>query len=169
MLGPLEVRRDGELVPVPGGKTSELLVRLALDAGVLVRTERLLDDLWGVDAITTSRNTLQSKVAKLRRALRDPSVIDGSEGGYVLAVAPSEVDALIVLREVGDASRRLVDGDDEGAADLSARVWIDFRGDLLQAAGGDWAEPHKARLEEARMTLLETWLSARLRSATSAT
>ena len=70
LLGPLEVWRDGELIPVPGGKTSELLVRLALDPGVLVRTERLLDDLWGVDAITTSRNTLQSKVARLRRALR---------------------------------------------------------------------------------------------------
>ena len=31
VLGPIEVRRDGELVPVPGGKTSELLVRLALE------------------------------------------------------------------------------------------------------------------------------------------
>ena len=29
MLGPLEVRRDGELLAVPGGKTAELLVYLA--------------------------------------------------------------------------------------------------------------------------------------------
>ena len=162
LLGPLEVRRDGELVPVPGGKTSELLVRLALDAGVLVRTERLLDDLWGADAITTSRNTLQSKVAKLRRALRDPAVI-GGEGGYTLAVEPSEVDALVVLREVGDATRLLGDGDDRGAADLCTAALGRYRGDLLQAAGGDWVEPHRARLEAARMTLLETQLSARLR------
>ena len=51
-------------------------MRLALDAGLLVRTERLLDDLWGADAVTTRRNTLQSKIAKLRRALGDPSMID---------------------------------------------------------------------------------------------
>ena len=33
VLGPVEVRREGELVRVPTGKTTELLVRLALDAG----------------------------------------------------------------------------------------------------------------------------------------
>jgi hypothetical protein len=32
VLGPVEVRRDGRLVPVPGGKASEMLVRLALEA-----------------------------------------------------------------------------------------------------------------------------------------
>ena len=46
VLGPVEVRRDGRLVPVPGGKTSELLVRLALEAGLFVRADRLVDDLW---------------------------------------------------------------------------------------------------------------------------
>jgi len=47
VLGPVEVRREGRLLSVPGGKTSEVLVRLALEAGVLVRTDRLVDDLWG--------------------------------------------------------------------------------------------------------------------------
>ncbi|HEY7812282.1 MAG TPA: hypothetical protein VIC62_03545 [Nakamurella sp.] len=46
LLGPLEVRRAGRLVAVPGGMVSQLLVRLALDAGVQVRADRLLDDLW---------------------------------------------------------------------------------------------------------------------------
>ncbi len=41
MLGPLEVRRDGQPVAVPGGKSAELLVRLALDGGATVRTDRL--------------------------------------------------------------------------------------------------------------------------------
>jgi len=48
LLGPLEVRRDGVPVAIPGGRTAELLVRLALDAGVPVRAERLLDDLWAI-------------------------------------------------------------------------------------------------------------------------
>src|SRR5436309_2254053 len=73
VLGPLEVERDGRLVQVPGGKTSELLVHLALEAGLLVRTDRLVEDLWGASAVSTRPNTLQSKIAKLRRALGDPT------------------------------------------------------------------------------------------------
>ena len=75
VLGPVEVRRDGQPVPVPGGKTSELLVRLALEAGTFVRADRLVEDVWAEDAVNTRRNTLQSKIAKLRRAFGDPQVI----------------------------------------------------------------------------------------------
>ena len=102
VLGPVEVRRDGQLLPVPGGKTAEVLVRLALEAGVVVRADRLIDDLWAGAA--TRRNTLQSKVARLRRALGDPSAIVGGDGGYELAVEPDAVDALRVLRDAATAS-----------------------------------------------------------------
>ena len=164
VLGPVEVRRDGQLVPVPGGKTSELLVRLALEAGVLVRTDRLVDDLWAADAVNTRRNTLQSKVARLRRALGDPPVIVSGDGGYTLAVDPSDVDALAVLRDAVAASRLLDAGDDRGAAELCASTLQLYRGEVLQAAGdGEWVTPHRARLEEARMKLVETQFSARLR------
>ena len=55
-------------------------------------------------------------------------------------------------------------GDDRGAADLCASTLKLYRGDVLQAAGdGDWVNPHRARLEEARMKLVETQFSARLR------
>ena len=164
VLGPIEVRRDGQLVPVPGGKTSELLVRLALEAGQLVRTDRLVDDLWAAGAVNTRRNTLQSKIARLRRALGDPSVIASGDGGYTLAVDPSEVDALAVLRHAVTASRLLDAGDDRGAADLCASTLQMYRGEVLQAAGdGEWVTPHRARLVEARMKLVETQFSARLR------
>jgi predicted ATPase/DNA-binding SARP family transcriptional activator len=164
VLGPLEVRRDGGLVTVPGGKTSELLVRLALEAGVSVRTDRLVEDVWADDAVNTRRNTLQSKIAKLRRAFGDPRVIASGEGGYMLAVEPSEVDALVVLRDTVTAARLLEGGDDRGAAALSASALALYGGDVLQAAGdGDWAIPHRARLAESRAKLIETQLTARLR------
>jgi DNA-binding SARP family transcriptional activator len=164
VLGPVEVRRDGRLLPVPGGKTSELLVRLALDAGLVVRRDRLLDDLWGDEAVTTRRNTLQSKVAKLRRALEDPHLIAGGDGGYRLAADPSEVDVLAVLRDTAVAADLLGAGDDPATAELCAATLRRYRGDVLPAAGdGDWVAVHRARLDEARMTLLETGFSARLR------
>ena len=159
VLGPVEVRRDGELVPVPGGKTSELLVRLALEAGLWVRADRLADDLWA--GAVTNRNTLQSKVARLRRALGDPSAVAGSEAGYRLAIEPDEVDALRVPGDTAAAARRLEAADHPGAAELSAAALARFRGEVLPSTG-DWAAPHRARLEEAREKLIETQLSARL-------
>ncbi len=164
VLGPIEVKSDGQVLPVPAGRTSELLVRLALEAGVLVSADRLVDDLWSADAGSTRRNTLQSKVAKLRRALGDRSAVASSDGGYALAVGPSEVDALAVLDHAATASRLLDARDDRAAAELCASTLKLYRGDVLPAAGsGEWVTPHRARLEETRRKLIETHLSAHLR------
>jgi predicted ATPase/DNA-binding SARP family transcriptional activator len=164
VLGPLEVTHDGQRVPVPAGKTSELVVRLALEGGASVGADRLVDDLWSAGGRSTRRNTLQSKVAMLRRAFGDPSVIASRDGGYALAVEPSGVDAIAALEAVATASGRLDSGDERGAADLSASTLRLYRGEVLQAAGdGDWVDPHRARLEEARMKLLEIQVTSRLR------
>src|SRR3954467_4338006 len=96
VLDVVELHRDGDTVPVRRGKTAEVLVRLALEAGVMVRTERLIEDLWTDDAVVTARNTLQTKVSRLRRALGDAALVTGSSAGYTLAVDASAVDALAV-------------------------------------------------------------------------
>ncbi len=154
-MGPVEVRRDGVPVTIPGGKTAELLVRLALDAGRTVGADRLLDDLWA--GAPTQRNTLQAKVARLRRAI--PGAI---EGAYRLAVDPAQVDALRVLSTAAAAARRLEAGDEHGARALSVAALDGFGADLLPGAG-DWAAPWRVELEEARARLLETHFAARLR------
>ena len=159
VLGPVEVRRDGRLLSVPGGKTTELLVRLALEAGASCRADRLLDDLWAGAA--TRRNTLQSKVARLRRALGDPAVIVGGDGGYRLAVEPDAVDALCVLRDADTAAAAAR----RGRRSRRRRAERGGAGALPRGvlhATGDWAAPHRARLEEARVKLIETQFSARL-------
>ena len=131
VLGPLEVRRDGQPISIPGGKTSELLVRLALEAGLVVRTERLVEELWAADAVNTRRNTLQSKVAMLRRALGEPSKVVSGDGGYKLAVDPSDVDALAVVSDVTVASQLHDAGDDRGAAELCALALTRYSGDVV--------------------------------------
>ena len=72
----VELHRDGERIAVRPGKTTEVLIRLALEAGVMVRTERLIEDLWADEAVATARNTLQTKVSRLRRALGDAALGD---------------------------------------------------------------------------------------------
>jgi len=163
VLGPLEVRRDDAVLAVPGGRTAELLVRLALDAGQPVRAERLIEDLWGDEAVATRPNTLQSKVARLRRALGDPPVIITGDGTYLLDVAPDAVDALTVLDHAGTATGLLDAGDEQAAVDLCTSALARYRGDVLPTAGeGAWAEAHRTRLTEAEVRLVETALSARL-------
>ena len=81
VLGAVELRIDGVVVPVRPGKTTELLVRLALEAGVMVRTELLIEDLWAVEAVGMDRNPLQNKVSRLRRSLGDASLVSGTRAG----------------------------------------------------------------------------------------
>ena len=115
VLGAVAVRRDGVAVSVPAGLTTELLVRLALDAGHAVRAERLLDDLWPADPAVRP-NTLQAKVSQLRRALGDPTLLTGGAAGYTLVVDPVAVDALDALRLADAGAAELAAGDPAAAA-----------------------------------------------------
>jgi predicted ATPase/DNA-binding SARP family transcriptional activator len=163
VLGPVELRRDGQRIPVRPGKTTEVLIRLALEAGALVRTDRLIEDLWADDAATTGRNTLQSKVSSLRRALGDAATVNGSSAGYTLEIHPSAVDALEVPRLAATAGEQLASGDAAAARQTCDTALAMFRGEVLVDAGdGDWLVPHRARLEEVRLRLVEDRFAARL-------
>ena len=150
-------------IPVRPGKTTELLVRLALEAGVMVRTERLIEDLWAEEAVGMDRNPLQMKVSRLRRSLGDGSLLSGTRAGYVLNVEPGAVDALEVLRLAAEAARLRAGGDPAAALDRCSAALAMFHGDVLPDAGdGEWVVPHRVRLEEARLGLVEDQLVARL-------
>jgi len=163
ILGPVELRRDGARLDLPAGKTTEVLVRLALDPGVLIRTERLIEDLWSGQAVDVAPNTLQSKVSKLRRVLGDPGLVRGGSVGYTLAVDPSCVDALEVLR-LAEAAAALREAGDAEAAERSCTAALGmFRGEILPDGGdGGWLTPYRARLEETRLRLTEDHLAARI-------
>ena len=100
----------------------------------------------------------------LRRALGDPSLITSRDGGYALAVEPSEVDALAAMGKAAAASRLLDAGDDRGAADLCARRWRCTAGRCFRlpamGIGSIRTEPGSRR---PALKLLEIGFSARLR------
>jgi predicted ATPase/DNA-binding SARP family transcriptional activator len=163
VLDKVEIHRDGERIAVRAGKTTEVLVRLALEAGVMVRTERLIEDLWADEAIATARNTLQTKVSRLRRALGDAALVTGTKAGYTLEVDPGAVDALEVLRLGEQASAQRRAGDPSAALETCATALAMFKGEILSGAGaGEWLIPHRSRLEEVRLALVEGQLAARL-------
>jgi predicted ATPase/DNA-binding SARP family transcriptional activator/tetratricopeptide (TPR) repeat protein len=158
VLGAVEARRDGARLSVPTGKTTELLVRLALEAGSSVRVDALLEDLWPEVA---ERNTLQSKVSQLRRALGDKGMVVGGDDTYTLVVDPDDVDALRVVHLAAAAAAARHAGDAAMALDKSEAALQLFGTDLLLDMG-DWAAPHRTRLEDIRMGLLEEVMAARV-------
>jgi predicted ATPase/DNA-binding SARP family transcriptional activator len=158
VLGAVEARRDGDRLSVPAGKTTELLVRLALEAGSTVRVDALLDDLWPTSA---GRNTLQSKVSQLRRALGGKDLVVGVDDTYRLAVERDGVDAIHVVELAGQASAARHAGDATTALEKASEGLRLFRGEIL-IDEGDWAAPHRARLEEVRLGLLEDVMAARV-------
>lgn len=158
VLGPVEVSQGGVRLEVPAGRTTELLTRLALDAGAPVRADVLIEDLWSEP---TGRNTLQSKVSQLRRALGDRELVLGSRDSYTLAVAASQVDAFQAVELAARAAEARGAGDVAGALELARAGVSLFRGEVLVEAG-DWAAAHRARLEEVRLGLVEDTMAARV-------
>ena len=71
LLGPVEVRRDGRAVPVPGSPQRILLARLALSPGRPVPVTALVDLLWPDDPPANAVRNLRSYVSRLRRAIGD--------------------------------------------------------------------------------------------------
>lgn len=91
VLGPVEVRRDGELLPVPGTKQKALLAMLVLDANHVVARAQLIEGLWSGRVPPSADHSLDHYVSRLRRVLGGGRLIRRSPG-YLLRVEPGELD-----------------------------------------------------------------------------
>ena len=83
VLGPVEVRRDGAVLPLPSGKTTEVLVRLAIDAGAPVRADRLI----GGDHAAVSAVLAGARTSHVPALLVAAAMISGDSDGLLLARA----------------------------------------------------------------------------------
>ena len=104
ILGPLEVTRDGERVPLGGPKQRLVLAHLLIRAPELVSADLLIDEIWGDDPPEAARASLQSYVSHLRTAL-GADVLVGRPPGYVLRASAEEVDATRFEALVAQARR----------------------------------------------------------------
>ena len=100
VLGDLEVEVAGGLADLGGPKPRALLSLLVAAAGRPVPIEQLIDQMWGEDPPARVEASLQSYVARLRRAL-EPARAAGAQAqrlrthaaGYSLALEADAVDA----------------------------------------------------------------------------
>jgi predicted ATPase/DNA-binding SARP family transcriptional activator len=120
LLGELQIRRDGELVEVPGSRLRGLLALLALNAGKPVDAAGLVGALWPEVLPADPANALQSLVSRLRRALGAAEVVTQAASGYRLAVAPDDIDVHRFERLAAAGRSRLRAGEAQAARDLLA-------------------------------------------------
>jgi DNA-binding SARP family transcriptional activator len=163
LLGPLEVRNAGSLLPVRGSKVRAVLAVLLLNAGKPVNADRMATALWGEDAPPEREKTVHVHVSRLRSALGDQSVILTTPAGYCLRAAPGELDSERFEGLVGEAREALRAGLHERASALLREGEGLWRGPPLADLGfATFAQGEIARLEELRVAALELRIDADL-------
>ncbi|MWA01910.1 tetratricopeptide repeat protein [Actinomadura sp. LD22] len=163
VLGPVEARGGAGPVAVGGPRVRALLAMLALDAGRVVTSERLIDGLYGEEPPAGAANALQSQVSRLRRGLGDAGLVEGHPAGYRLLAERDAVDAHRFEELARDGRRALAAGDHARAAALLRDALELWRGPALaDVRSAPFAEPRAARLEEARAAVAEDHAEARL-------
>jgi DNA-binding SARP family transcriptional activator len=164
ILGPLEVTADGGAVRLGGPKQRATLAILLLNASRVVSVDRLADDLYSGAAPVTAVTQVQRQISELRKLLGPEHGIETQPPGYVLRLAPEQLDLQRFERLATDAGRSLERGDAEGAVELLRGALELWRGPPLFDLGYEsFAQPAIARLEEIRLAALEQRIDAELR------
>jgi DNA-binding SARP family transcriptional activator len=160
ILGPVEVVAHDEPLVLGGPKQRAVLAVLLLHRGEVVSADRLIDELWTNRTPATAAKNVQGYVSKLRKVLGPEAVLTRGRG-YVLFVAPGQldVDRFEQLAEEGRAA--LADGDAPTAGDRLRDALALWRGPALpEFAYERFAQGEIARLEEARLAALEERIDA---------
>jgi DNA-binding SARP family transcriptional activator len=167
ILGPLEVRIDGIAVPIGGPRQRALLAVLLLSANRVVSRDRLIDEL--LDGAPTDRAdpVLRVQVSRLRRVLEaadgGPPRVIARAPGYLLRVAPGELDLDAFEERLADGHRALEEQDFEQAARVLRDAQVLWRGrPLADLEFERFARIDVERLEELRLAACEDRIDAEL-------
>jgi DNA-binding SARP family transcriptional activator/tetratricopeptide (TPR) repeat protein len=168
LLGSITVTGPAGPAGLIGGRQRSLVGMLALHAGAVVATSRLVDALWPDDPPRTAVRTLHSHAARVRKALVDCGLADAlvTRGpGYLLAVPRGAVDAFRFEDGVRAARDELAAAaPDRAAAGLEAALAL-WQGDALaDGSAGGWVATEVARLHGLRLAAAEELWELRLRA-----
>jgi DNA-binding SARP family transcriptional activator/pimeloyl-ACP methyl ester carboxylesterase len=162
LLGPLQVDGTPGNVVLGAAKERSLLAALALRPGCVVSTDALVRALWGDQPPASARKTLQTYVSNLRQALGADS-IQTDPTGYVLHVAPDDVDVVRFRASVRAGEDALRDGDATTARNELRGALALWRGDPFAGVAAHTGLANEAVcLREERLSALETRISADL-------
>ncbi|WP_158703534.1 BTAD domain-containing putative transcriptional regulator [Pseudonocardia dioxanivorans] len=167
LLGRLEVcSPEGAPVTLGGPRERSLLGLLALHPNRVLPAQWLVDTLWAERPGSGSRVTVRTHVSHLRRRLAAaglPDVLVTRAPGYQLEIEPDDVDSSRFERLVRLGQEALGAGDAAAAATGLRTALGLWRGPLLaDLEEPEFAADSAARLDELRLTALESCLAAEL-------
>ena len=166
ILGPLEVTAGGQPLEVGGARARAVLAMLIVHANRVVPADRLAEELWPGQPPGKAAASLQVRLSELRKAFRSAGEADRlvtRPPGYLLRVAPGELDAARFAALAAQAGAALTGGDPSAAAGQLDEALALWHGDPL--AGLDaapFARAEAGRLAEARLAALESRAEAAL-------
>jgi DNA-binding SARP family transcriptional activator/tetratricopeptide (TPR) repeat protein len=160
LLGPVDVMVDGEERPVAGLRRKAVLATLALQAGEVVSTDRLVDAVWGESAPLTALNTLQHHVSHLRAVLGSKAAIIARPPGYLLDLGEDGTDVQLAERLLRQGTRSA--DPRQGVQELREALDL-WRGrPLADVVGLAWLEDQAGRLDLLRQRIRGALSEARL-------
>ncbi len=165
VLGPLEVRSGGMVLPVSRGKQRAILAVLLLNAGRVVPLDELAETLWGADPPPSARVAVQNHVMRLRKALRNTGVsrISTLPNGYMIAMAEGELDVARFEDHLSAARAAARGGSWEDAAARGSAALSLWRGAPLEDVASELlAVRDVPRLAEMRLQAVEVRIDADL-------
>ncbi|MCX4750512.1 AfsR/SARP family transcriptional regulator [Kitasatospora sp. NBC_01287] len=152
ILGPLEVRSEGDPVEVLRPRRRALLAFLLLHANRQVSTEQVVDALW-CEAPRTARAQVHTAVSGLRGCLPAPFAhsLCSESAGYRLSVRAGALDSAEFSRRLGAAQTLAGQGGKAEAVRMLRSALELWRGTALTGVDAPFAEPARARLGEERV------------------
>jgi predicted ATPase/DNA-binding SARP family transcriptional activator len=167
ILGTIEAWADGKPLVLGGPRQVGLLAVLAVRANRAISSDALIDALWGEERLG-ARKRLQMTVMRLRQALAPLDTDDGPAlrtvgGGYLLVLAPGELDAEAFQSQLEEGRAALRDGAPALASELLSAALALWRGPpLAEVYYEEFAQTEIRRLEELRLLGLEARAEAEL-------
>jgi DNA-binding SARP family transcriptional activator/Flp pilus assembly protein TadD len=162
VLGPVRAWRGETELELGAPQRRAVLGLLAARANQPVARDELIDGIWGDALPARSVNALHVHVSRLRAALEpgraqraSGQVLLASGRGYLLRLAPGQLDAGLFAGRVAAARESRRAGDlAAAAASLESALGL-WQGVALDGIPGPWAEIVRTGLGEQRLTATE--------------
>ncbi len=134
LLGDLEVRVRGVVLPITANQQRLALAAMALAAPAPIPAADLIETLWLAQAPSTARTALHNVIRRLRAGFSVAGageVIETEPGGYRLALPPDRIDVIRFRTGVAGARARSDADDIVGAVTTYATALDLWRGDPI--------------------------------------
>ncbi|MFL6126421.1 BTAD domain-containing putative transcriptional regulator, partial [Actinophytocola sp.] len=165
LLGPLEVRHDGE--PLSFSPRQRIVLSMLLvEPNRVVAVERLVDAVWDTTPPSTAREQIRICVSSIRRRLIAggvPNTIVTRPPGYAIRCTEEDLDLLAFDSLVSSARADAVRHRHAEAVDAFRRALALWRGTPLAGVNGQLIESIGVGFDERRLAVTEEYVAAQLR------